>query len=59
LVLWGTHDPYLPPRFGEAYADALGGDVEYEPVEAGHWIWLDRPEVVDRVAGFLRGAEPA
>jgi hypothetical protein len=21
---------------------------------AGHWLWLDRPEVVDSVAGFTR-----
>jgi pimeloyl-ACP methyl ester carboxylesterase len=55
LVLWGTSDPYLPARFGEAYADALGGDSRFEQTEAGHWPWLDRPEVVDRVAGFLRG----
>jgi pimeloyl-ACP methyl ester carboxylesterase len=55
LVLWGRHDPYLPPRFGEAYAETLGGDARLEPVEAGHWPWLDRPEVVDRVAGFLLG----
>src|SRR5206468_7335927 len=40
LVLWSTEDPYLPPRFGEGYADALGGDVELELVErAGHWPW--------------------
>jgi pimeloyl-ACP methyl ester carboxylesterase len=55
LVLWATRDPYIPASFGQAYADALGGEVEYEPVEAGHWLWLDRPEVVDRVTGFLRG----
>jgi pimeloyl-ACP methyl ester carboxylesterase len=54
LVVWGTRDPYLPARFGEAYAKSLGGDVRLEPVEAGHWPWLDRPEVVDRVADFLR-----
>jgi pimeloyl-ACP methyl ester carboxylesterase len=53
LVLWGRGDPYLPLRFGEAYADALGGDSRFEPVEAGHWPWLDRPEVIERVAGFL------
>jgi pimeloyl-ACP methyl ester carboxylesterase len=55
LVLWSTEDPYLPPRFGQAYADALAGDVELELVErAGHWLWLDRPDVIDRAAAFLR-----
>ena len=59
LVLWGLRDPYLPARFGEAYADALGGPTRLELVErAGHWPWLDRPEVVDTVARFL-AAEPA
>jgi pimeloyl-ACP methyl ester carboxylesterase len=59
LVLWPRHDPYTPERFGQAYADALGGDVTLELVEAGHWVWLDRPEVVERTADFVRGgAQP-
>jgi pimeloyl-ACP methyl ester carboxylesterase len=59
LVLWSTEDPYIPARFGQAYADALGGEVELELVErAGHWAWLDRPEVIDRAAAFL-GINPA
>ena len=53
LVLWPTRDPYIGPEFGQAYADALGGEVELEAVEAGHWSWLDRPELVERVARFL------
>ena len=56
LVLWGDRDPYLPARFGEAQAQALGPTATLEVLEgAGHWAWLDRPEVVSRVAGFLRG----
>lgn len=55
LVLWPTADPYLGPEFGRAYAGALG-DAELEMVEdAGHWPWLDRPELVTRVADFLCG----
>jgi pimeloyl-ACP methyl ester carboxylesterase len=54
LVVWSTKDPYIPERFGAAYADALGGETTLELVEAGHWAWLDRPEVVDRVAAFIR-----
>jgi pimeloyl-ACP methyl ester carboxylesterase len=54
LVVWSTEDPYIGAEFGPAYAEALGGEVELEVYEdAGHWLWLDRPEVVDRVAGFL------
>ena len=59
LVLWATEDPYIPARFGQAYADALGGDVQLELVErAGHWSWLDRPELIDRAAGFLLSGSP-
>ena len=53
LILWATKDPYIGPEFGQRYADALGGEVELEMVEAGHWPWLDRPDLVERVAGFL------
>ena len=56
LVLWPTEDPFIPQRFGPAYAEALGGETELEIVEgAGHWAWLDRPELVDRVTAFLGG----
>jgi len=56
LVLWSAADPYIGRQFGPAYAEALGGPVELEVVErAGHWPWLDRPELVERVAAFLRG----
>ena len=55
LVVWGMQDPYIPAPFGQAYADALGGETRLELVEdAGHWCWLDRPELVDTAAEFLR-----
>jgi pimeloyl-ACP methyl ester carboxylesterase len=53
LVLWPTRDPYIGAEFGRRYADALGGEVDLEPVEAGHWPWLERPETIDRIAGFV------
>lgn len=54
LVVWSTEDPYIGPEFGTAYADALGGDVYVDVYDdAGHWLWLDRPEAIDRVAAFL------
>lgn len=53
LVLWGADDPYLPSKFGRAYADALP-NAEYDGVEgASHWPWIDRPELIDRVTRFL------
>ena len=54
LVIWGDRDPYLPRRFGAAYAEALGGETRLVEVEdAGHWAWLDRPELIGEVAEFL------
>ena len=53
LVLWGDRDPYLPIRFGRAYADVLPG-AEFEIASGGgHWPWIDDPALVDRVLGFL------
>jgi pimeloyl-ACP methyl ester carboxylesterase len=55
LVVWGMRDPYIPARFGEAYADVLGGEL-LELADAGHWAWIDRPDAIDRVVEFLGGA---
>jgi len=52
LVLWGADDRYLPVRFAHAYGEALGGEVEVVD-GAGHWPWIDKPELVERVCGFL------
>ena len=57
LVVWGMRDPYLPARFGRAYAEALPQARLVELPDAGHWPWLDRPDVVDSVVEFL-GAAP-
>lgn len=58
LVVWGEQDPYLPTAFARRYAEALGGEARVELVpDAGHWPWIDRPDVVDTVAAFL-GAAP-
>lgn len=54
LVVWGEQDPYIPARFGADYAAALGGETAVELLpDAGHWPWLDRPDLVDTVAAFL------
>ena len=42
-----------PTRFAHAYGEALGGETEVEVVDgAGHWPWIDRPELVERVCGI-------
>jgi pimeloyl-ACP methyl ester carboxylesterase len=53
LVAWGMRDPYIPARFGRAYADALPNAELLELDDAGHWPWLDRPDLIDRLAAFL------
>lgn len=54
LVVWGDQDPYIPARFAEAHAEALGGPAQVLHLpDAGHWPWLDRPDLVARIADFL------
>ena len=53
LVLWGDRDPYIPPRFADETAAALGSATVRHLDDASHWPWLDRPDVVDLVADFL------
>jgi pimeloyl-ACP methyl ester carboxylesterase len=53
LVVWGMKDPYIPARFGKEYAAALGNAELLELPDAGHWPWIDRPELLERLAGFL------
>ena len=52
LVVWGADDRYLPTRFAHAYGEVLGGEVEVVD-GAGHWPWIDKPELIDRVCAFL------
>ena len=56
LVVWGAKDPYLPARFGRAYAQALPSAELLELPDAGHWAWLDRADVIDAVVAFLEGS---
>ena len=53
LVAWGMKDPYIAPRFARAYAAALPQAELVELPDAGHWPWLDRPDVLTRVLDFL------
>ncbi len=53
LVVWGMRDPYIPANFAQEYAQALGGAELLELPDAGHWWWLDRPDAIERVIGFL------
>jgi pimeloyl-ACP methyl ester carboxylesterase len=59
LVAWAQADPYIPPLWGEAYAAVLPNAELAELELAGHWPWIDRPELIDRVRRFLEGEEAA
>ncbi len=48
-ILWGDRDPWLKPELADAYGARLT-DATVERFDAGHWPWLDRPELVERVA---------
>lgn len=56
LVAWGTRDPYIPASFGRAYAEALPQSELLELPDAGHWPWLDRPDLIDSVVRFVGAA---
>jgi pimeloyl-ACP methyl ester carboxylesterase len=53
LVVWGMRDPYIPARFASEYARALAHAELVELPDAGHWPWLDRPDLIDRLVEFL------
>jgi pimeloyl-ACP methyl ester carboxylesterase len=53
LIEWPARDPYIGPEFGQKLADALGGPTELNMVDAGHYPWLERPELIERVASFV------
>jgi pimeloyl-ACP methyl ester carboxylesterase len=55
LVVWGLDDPYISGRFGRMYAERLRDAELVELADAGHWPWVDRPDVIDRVTAFLAG----
>lgn len=53
LVVWGDDDPYIDASFGRRYADVLPNSELIALDDAGHWPWIDRPDVIDRVLEFL------
>jgi pimeloyl-ACP methyl ester carboxylesterase len=54
LIVWGELDPFNPSDAAVRYAHALGGEPELVLLDdAGHWPWLDRPDVIAHVADFV------
>jgi pimeloyl-ACP methyl ester carboxylesterase len=52
LLLWGERDPWFPPALADAWAAHLQRVTVERIPDAGHWPWLVRPELVERIAGF-------
>jgi pimeloyl-ACP methyl ester carboxylesterase len=53
LLLWADRDRYIGRKYGPKWA-ALFPNATLEVVEnAGHWSWIDRPELIDRTVEFL------
>jgi len=55
LVIWGREDPYLPASFGRRYAEALPNAELVDAAGAGHWPWIDRPDLLEVAVSFLDG----
>jgi pimeloyl-ACP methyl ester carboxylesterase len=53
LIVWGERDRWLAPAFADAYAARLPNAAVERVAGAGHWPWLDQPDVIGRVAAFL------
>ncbi|GIK78632.1 MAG: oxidoreductase [Actinomycetes bacterium] len=60
LILWGELDPYIGPADGRSFERRISGARFVTVERAGHWPWIDRPELVDEVIDFLAdpGAPP-
>ncbi|MFF9475527.1 alpha/beta fold hydrolase [Streptomyces roseolus] len=56
MGVWSTGDRFLTERSMERTGDVAGGPWRYERVEdAGHWLQLDQPEVLnDLLLSFLK-----
>ena len=54
MVVWGLRDPYLGPELGREFEKRLPGAALVEIPDGGHWPWIDRPDVVGTVTGFLQ-----
>ena len=59
LIVWGEQDPWIAPTFADAYARRLPSATVERFAGAGHWPWLDAPQVLDRLAAFAADARPA
>ena len=56
-LMWGERDPLVGERLAGAYAATLP-QARVQPIaDAGHWPWLDRPEVTRMLQDFLEASQ--
>jgi pimeloyl-ACP methyl ester carboxylesterase len=53
LIVWGEQDPWFQIHLAEAYRALVSGADLERVAGAGHWPWLDRPDLIDQIATFL------
>ncbi|MGI8712564.1 MAG: alpha/beta fold hydrolase [Solirubrobacteraceae bacterium] len=53
LIVWGDEDPWLQRTFADAYARRIPNAALEHVSGAGHWPWLDHPELLQRLAAFV------
>jgi pimeloyl-ACP methyl ester carboxylesterase len=56
LVVWGDQDPWLSTAFADTYGHVLPRAAVEHVAAAGHWPWLDRPALAERLAAFTMGS---
>jgi pimeloyl-ACP methyl ester carboxylesterase len=53
LLLWADRDRYIGRDYGPRWAQRFPNATLEEVPGAGHWSWVDRPELIDRTVEFL------
>jgi pimeloyl-ACP methyl ester carboxylesterase len=53
LIIWGERDPWFPAEFADEYGRRLPNSSVQRLASAGHWPWLDCPEVLESIVTFL------
>jgi pimeloyl-ACP methyl ester carboxylesterase len=53
LIIWGELDPWFPASLAEAFGERLPNANVELVANAGHWPWLERADVADRIAAFV------
>jgi haloalkane dehalogenase len=49
LMLWAEHDPVLPPKVGERFANAIGREAPRVVPEASHFLQEDQGPLIGRL----------